>query len=219
MEVARAILERQIDLTWICSARVGSIDEEMISLMKESGCHMIRIGVESGSQRILDNVKKGIRIEQTVHLMDLAHKYGVGVHAHMMLGMPGETEDTIQESIDFAKKIDPEVVTFGICTPYPGTPLYDQVLKSHPDIRDGSACNLSKLHQEGFFNSAFCKLSEESLGKHIRRAYQSFYLRPRYIFRRLVGLRTWQGVKREIVAGSKVLTFSLEQRIGALKNE
>ena len=211
LEVATAIRENDLDLTWICSSRIGSIDEEMIRVMAQSGCHMIRVGVESGSQRILDNVKKGINLGQTEQLMDLAHRHGVDVHAHMMLGMPGETRETVEETIRFIKRIRPSIVTFGICTPYPGTKLFEEVALLHPDIEDGSACNLSKLHQEGFFNSAFCSLEEKELGRLVRRAYRSFYMQPRYLASRLRSLYTLGGWRRDIRAGWKVLRFALEK--------
>jgi radical SAM superfamily enzyme YgiQ (UPF0313 family) len=211
LQIARGMIEEELDLTWICSARVGTIDEEMMQLMKESGCHMIRVGVESGVQSILDRAKKGITVRQTEELLDLAHRYNIEIHAHMMLGMPGETRETIEETLRFVKKIKPAVVTFGICTPYPGTALFEEVSRAHPDILDGSACNLAKLHQQGFFNSAFCSLSEEDLGICLRKAYRSFYLQPRFLLSRLRSLRSREGWKRNIKAGLKVLSFSLER--------
>lgn len=209
LETAKGIIENRLDITWICSARVGSLDEEMIKIMKESGCHMIRIGVESGVQEILDNVKKGIKIKETEKLMALAHKYRLEVHAHVMIGMPGDNAETLNQTIKFVKKINPSVVTFGICTPYPGTPLYEEVKKVNPDIEDGSACNLAKLHREGFFNSVFCDLTEQELGKWVKKAYAGFYMQPRYLFGRLIAIRSWSDLKKDIKAGLKVFSFSL----------
>jgi len=211
LDVARRMMENKLNLSWICSARVGTIDEEMMKIMKQSGCHMIRIGVESGNQAILDNVKKGIKIEETEFLLKLAHKYNIDVHAHMMLGMPGEDRQTIKNTIKFVKRINPSVVTFGICTPYPGTLLFEEVKKMHPDIEDGSACNLKKLHREGFFNSVFCSLDEEELGQYVKRAYRSFYIRPTYLLNRFKSFNNFGKIKRELKAGLKVFSFFTEK--------
>ena len=211
LEIVKGITANKLDLTWVCSARVGTIDEEMIKAMKDNGCHMIRIGVESGVQSVLDRAKKGIRVEETRKLMELAHRYRVDVHAHMMLGMPGETRETINATIDFVKVIDPAVVTFGICTPYPGTELFEEVKRLHPDIADGSGCNLSKLHREGFFNGSFCELDDKELGIYVHKAYKNFYLRPRYALKRLRGIHSFADLAKEIKAGLKVFSFATEK--------
>ena len=83
--------------------------------------------------------------------------------------------------------------------------------KVHPDIEDGSACNLEKLHKEGFFNSVFCSLNEEELGRYIKRAYRLFYMRPNYLLGRLKSLSSFEKIKRELRAGLKVFSFSTEK--------
>jgi radical SAM superfamily enzyme YgiQ (UPF0313 family) len=130
----------------------------------------------------------------------------------MMLGMPGETAETIMETINFALRIKPSVVTFGICTPYPGTPLFEEVSLRHPDIADGSACNIEKLHKEGFFNNVFCNVPDEVLGSYVKLAYRKFYSRPSYILKRLLSLRSLSALRREIQAGRQVLSFFMEKK-------
>ncbi len=209
LDIARGINAKNLDISWICSARVGSIDEEMMAAMKEAGCHMIRIGVESGSQKVLNKVRKGITTKQTESLLALAHKYKMDVHAHMMLGMPGDDKASVEETIRFVKRISPSVVTFGICTPYPGTPLFEEVLAAHPDIGDGSDCNISKLHKEGFFNEYYCDISSEELTYYVQKAYRDFYFRPRYILHRLLSIRSKQNLMQNIKAGLNVLKFGI----------
>lgn len=123
------LIKRNLDLTWICNVRIGMVDYEDIVYMKKAGCHLIKTGVESGSQEILDNVKKGITIKQTKQFFKWTHEIGIDTHAHVMLGMPGETKETIEKTIDFVMEIAPTTATFGICTPYPGSPLFNEVLK------------------------------------------------------------------------------------------
>jgi len=207
VEICNEIINRKIDITWICSVRVGTVDYELMKLMKRAGCHMLRVGVETGIQQLLDNIKKDIRIEDTEKLFYLAHKIGMDTHAHCMLGVPGETWETINETIKFVKKIDPTIVTFGICTPYPGTELFRMVEEKHPEIGDGTQCDLSRLHTFAFFNRYFTNLTENLLELGIRRAYRKFYLRPEYILKRLFNLNSLDEFRRVLIAGTQVLQF------------
>jgi radical SAM superfamily enzyme YgiQ (UPF0313 family) len=209
IEVCKQILEKGIHLSWICNARVGSIDYETMFLMKKAGCHMIKFGVESGVQEILNNICKGIQIDATRKAFSIAHKIGMETHAHIMLGCPGETEDTIRTTITFVKEIDPTTVTFGICTPYPGTDLFKSVASDHPEIRDGSACNLKTVHEKSFFNEYFTHLSSEDLDKWVKKAYIAYYFRISYIFKTLRRITNMNELKRIILAGSNVFQFSL----------
>ncbi len=203
------MIKRKIDLTWICNARVGILNEEMVLLMKKAGGHMIKFGVESGSQKILDNIKKGIKITETEKTFKMLNKLGMDTHAHVMLGAPGETKETIKETINFIKKIDPTTASFGICTPYMGTDLFNEVSKNHPEIKDGSACDLSKLHEKGFFNKYYTELTDKELENSIKKAYRSFYFRPQYIFKWLPKIKNIDELKRLTLAGTNVFSFTV----------
>ena len=206
-EICDTIIKEKIDITWICSARINSVDKEMMKKMKQAGCHMLRLGVESGVQELLNNVKKGIKIEATEQVFRWAHEVGLDTHAHMMIGIPGETKNTIETTIKFIKKIDPTIVTFGILTPYPGTPLFDDLREHHPEFGDGTCMDLSKLHTHSFYNEHFTSLSSEELQKYIRKVYRKFYLRPSYIWRWLKRVKSLDELKRVILAGTNVLGF------------
>lgn len=208
-EICRGIIEQGLDVSWICNSRVGLVNREDMQIMKKAGCHLIKFGVESGVQEILDNVQKGIQVEMTRQTFSWTKEVGLDTHAHVMLGMPGETEQTIEQTIAFAKEIEPTTVTFGICTPYPGTPLFQEVAKKCPQIRDGTEVDLSKLHTQGFFNEYFTNLNAEYLGKAVRQAYRSFYLRPGYLFRSLRRSKGLNEVKRLVLAGTRVIDFAL----------
>ncbi|MBN1866087.1 radical SAM protein [Candidatus Sumerlaeota bacterium] len=207
-EFCRKLIESHLDLTWVCNARVNTLDLETLETMKRSGCHMVKFGVESGVQEILDRSRKGTRIEQTREVFGWARQAGVETHAHVMLGMPGETEETIETTVRFVLEIDPTTVTFGLCTPYPGTPLFDEVAARHPEIGDGSATDLANLHVGALYNEHYTHVSSEYLEKAVRRAYRRFYLRPRYFWRTLRRVRTFDDVKRFTLAGVQVLDFS-----------
>jgi anaerobic magnesium-protoporphyrin IX monomethyl ester cyclase len=209
MAYCQRIIDEGLKFTWIANARVVTVDEEMLLLMKKAGCHLVKFGVESGVQELLDNVRKGIRLEDTRKAFKLMHQVGIDSHAHMMLGIPGETEATIDQTLRFIKEIDPTTVTFGICTPYPGTPLYDEVAKVHPEIRDGSDSDLGALHKKGLFNSLYTELESDSLEGAIKRAYREFYARPKYIMESIGRIKSTQDVKRVLKAGTKVLDFAV----------
>ncbi len=201
------MIKRKLNLSWICSARIGSVDKEMMELMKAAGCHMIRFGVESGSQKILDNIKKGITVEQTRQTFRWTHEVGLDTHAHLMLGTPGETRETIDETIKFIKEIEPTIITCGICTPYPGTQLFEEVREKHPEIGDGSQCDLSRLHTKSFYNEVFTELSPEELSKGIRKVYRQFYLRPGYLLKWLFRIKSVDEFRRVTLAGTQVFDF------------
>jgi radical SAM superfamily enzyme YgiQ (UPF0313 family) len=208
LEICEGILEKNLDITWICSARIGSVDFEMIKMMKRAGCHMIRFGVESGVQGLLDNIKKGITIEEIRQTFSWAHKAKIDTHAHMMIGIPGETKDTLKTTVRFVKQIDPTIVTFGILTPYAGTSIFNELKQKFPEVSDGTSCDLSRLHTYSFYNEYFTDLSPEELSGYIRKVYRSFYLRPGYIFKWLKRMSSLDEFKRVILAGTQVFSFS-----------
>lgn len=205
------IIRNRIDVTWICNARVGTINKEEMKIMKRAGCHMIKFGVESGVQRVLDNVKKNIDVGETKKIFKAANDVGMDTHAHVMLGMPGETKETIKATINFIKEINPTTATFGICTPYAGTPLFKEVSKKDPSIKDGSSIDLKKLHTTGYFNRYFTELTSEELEGYVRLAYRKFYFRPSYVLKWLTKLDSMDQFKRVVLAGTNVFSFSIGQ--------
>ena len=208
MEICQGIKDRNLDLTWICSSRVNNVDDEILSVMKDAGCHLIRFGVESGVQEILDNVRKDITVEETRRALELCHKYNIDTHAHCIIGSPGETKETIEQTIEFILEIDPTIITFGITTPYPGTPLFNEVAKVHPEIGDGSQMDISRLHTDTFFNQFFTDLSNDEMSKEIRRIYRRFYLRPSYVWKWFKRIDSLEEFKRVTMAGANVLDFA-----------
>jgi len=123
-------LMKEEKMFWGAQSRVDLTDEVIVKLMKESGCLQLDFGVESGNQRVLDEViNKRIKLEQVEKAFDLCHKYGIRSHAAFMLGLPTETSDEAIQTFEFAKKLKPNWYAFGIFTPLPGTYLYDHYYK------------------------------------------------------------------------------------------
>jgi len=208
IELCNIIIKNKLDITWLCSARVNTVDKEMMVVMKKAGCHMLRFGVESGVQTILDNINKGIQAKMTVKIFKEAREVGMETHAHVMLGCTGETQKTAQKTIEFAKKLKPTTVTFGAFTPYPGTPLFDKVKLQAPEIEDGTACDLTRVHSTGYYSKYICDLTDKEVGKLVHAAYKAFYLRPSYILRTLLRIRSLTELRRVISAGLEVLSYA-----------
>lgn len=209
LKICEEIIRKKLDLTWICNARVGTIDKETMLTMKKAGCHMIRFGVESGVQEILDNIKKGINVEKTRETFAVAKEVDMETHAHLMLGLPGDTLKTVNQTINFVKEIEPTTATFGVCTPYPGTALFDIVKEKFPQIKDGSEADLKKLHTTGFFNQAFCEIPSDKLEQLVKFAYRKFYFRPKYLINTLKSIKSFDELKRKLIAGTSVLDFAV----------
>ncbi|MFU2207875.1 B12-binding domain-containing radical SAM protein [Solidesulfovibrio sp. C21] len=206
--ICEGILARHLDVTWICSTRVTHVQREMMRLMRRAGCTMLRMGVESGNDEVLKRIGKGSSVEVIRQAFAWAQEVGLRTHAHMMIGLPGDTTETLDRTIAFINEIAPTLVTYGILTAYPGTPLFDSLRRKIPEIKDGTDIDLTQLHTQPLFNQAFCSLSNERLQWYVRHAYRSFYLRPRYLLDRLLEIRNPSQFNRYARAGLKVLRFA-----------
>jgi anaerobic magnesium-protoporphyrin IX monomethyl ester cyclase len=208
IEICNEIKERDLDMSWICSSRVVTVDNDLMKQMKDSGCHMIRFGVESGDQQVLNNIKKGITVERTKKIFAEANQIGMETHAHVMIGNLGDTKETVEKTIKFVKEIKPTTATFGAFTPYAGTPIFDIVKSKHPEIGDGSASDLSNLHSKGYFSEELCSLSNEEVGNYVRQAYKQFYLRPSYMLRTLAKITSTDELRRTMSAALQVTSYA-----------
>ncbi|MBW3021594.1 B12-binding domain-containing radical SAM protein [Candidatus Woesearchaeota archaeon] len=208
-KICKWLIDNKVDLTWICNARVGTMNKQDMALFKRAGCHMIKYGVESGVQKILDNVHKGIKVDMTQKNFKWANEVGIDTHAHVMLGMPGETKQTIKKTIQFVKDIKPTTATFGICTPYAGTRLFKFVARKDPGLKDGSQIDLRGLHTSGYYNRYYTSLHPKELEKSVKVAYRKFYFRPSYILNWLTKIKSGDELKRVILAGTNVFSFGM----------
>jgi anaerobic magnesium-protoporphyrin IX monomethyl ester cyclase len=208
-EICNYIIENKLKISWIANGKTNMITKEQMALMKKAGCHMIKFGVESGVQKVLNEVKKGTTVENHRKVFKWSQEVGIDTHAHMMLGMPGDTKETVEETIRFVKEIAPTTVTFGICTPYAGTPLFNHVKEVFPEIADGSCIDLKTLHTDARYNQYYTQLDSEELNKYVRKAYRSFYFRPSYLFKWLTRIRSMDELRRVILAGTQVFSFSV----------
>lgn len=177
------ILRRHLDrrFRWFCQTRVDAVDRELLALMKRAGCIVVSYGVESGDQKILDGMGKRIKIEDAVEAVRMARRAGILVDTNFIIGNPGDTHETIRETIRFAIRLDPHAASFAILTPFPGTEVARLAERGEGGLRlvSGDWQHYSK--QLGSALELEHVSSSDLLSFH-RRAYQSFYLRPRKIF-------------------------------------
>lgn len=205
MDICHGIKERKLDFIWSTPTRVDCIDEELVKAMKKSGCERLQYGLESGTQKVLNNLRKGINIEQIRKAVEITRKYGITVFADFMLGSPGETREDILKTIDFAKKLKIDYATFQITMPYPDTDLYREGLKKgvlKNDYWREFAKNPSENFEPAYWEEY---LTKEELKKLVELSFKKFYVRPSYIIRRVVRLRSLEEFKRQIKAGLRMI--------------
>ena len=183
--ICRQLKEQRIDIPWSCETRVNLVNGALLKVMKDAGCYMIEYGVESGNQGILNSLKKDVTLEKTAEAFKLTREAGIESVAYFMIGSPQETSETILDTVEFAKKLDPDFVQFSIATPYPGTELYRLAIEGGyvPEKWDEYVyADLKSIDNPGFGTKT---LSGEELKEWNRKAYTSFYLRWRYVWKRL----------------------------------
>jgi radical SAM superfamily enzyme YgiQ (UPF0313 family) len=200
MEMCGLLLDRQVDVNWIVQARVDSVDREVLAAMKEAGCHYILFGVESGSPKMLEIMKKRITLDSARQAFRECRELRIKTQAFFLFGVPGETQATIEETIRFAKEIDADSTQFAIAIPHPGTELYQTCMDNgwlvFDSWEDFSAEN-SLIETE--------ELTREDVEKARIRAYREYYFRPRFVTRSLLRVRNFQDVKRLLRGGKSVL--------------
>lgn len=178
MDLCRKIGEKNLKFSWMCNARVNTVDLEMLKAMKKAGCIGIAYGVESGVQEILNNAKKGITLKQIERAFDLTRQAKIDSLAHVIFGLPGESKKTISQTIKFINKIDPDYVQFYCAIPFHGTE-FRQIAKKNNWIASDD-WNKYELNQSVIETP---QLSRKDLGKARRKAMVSFYLRRKFIVR------------------------------------
>jgi hopanoid biosynthesis associated radical SAM protein HpnJ len=170
---------KPLNLTWSCTSRVTT-DYETLKAMKDAGCRLLIVGYESGDPQILKNIKKGATIERARQFTKDCHKLGLVVHGDFILGLPGETRETIRNTIDFAKELDVETIQVSVAHAYPGTELYDYAMKSGFMVAD------TKMVDEGGHQMAHIQypgLPADEIMESVHRFYDEYYFRPKAVYR------------------------------------
>lgn len=202
-KICQMLIAEKLNLDWACNSRVDTVDEETLKLMKAAGCWMIAYGFESGSQKILDLCEKKATMAQGEKIVKITAKIGIKVYGYFIIGLIGETKKTIEETIGFAKRLPITFAIFHVASPYPGTKFYRQVKESGWLTSE----KWEDTNQGGTSPINYPELSGAEIMKGIKRAYRSFYLRPKAIINILKAVRNFSDLKHLISAGVSQLLW------------
>jgi len=178
LEMCTDIKARKLNVEWDCETRVDAVDKELLEKMHDAGCITVWFGVESGSETMLAKMHKKINREQVKNAFKMAQKAGMMTIASAVIGFPGETEDTAWETINFINSLNPDDIGCYIATPYPGTPMYEEVVKN-------GWLRVTDFNKYDTATPTFetPDLTMERLREIKYKAHQKFYLRPSYVFK------------------------------------
>jgi len=202
--IAQGILDAGLDIKWTCNSRVDFVDREMLQIMGKAGCWLISWGIESANEQILKNVRKGYRKEQAVQALIWAKEAGIKNWGYFIIGLPGETEETIQETIAYSKQLPLDIALFHIAAPYPGTPFFYEVIENGW-FRPGTKWEEVDMDQSTVLD--YPHLSAEQLEYWQKRATREWSLRPGPIWTFIRGLNSWEGFKSAVSVGWQTLQF------------
>jgi anaerobic magnesium-protoporphyrin IX monomethyl ester cyclase len=178
------LIKRKYNLKWNCYARVNDVDLATLKLMKKAGCFFIYYGVESGSQEILNDSNKMITLAQVEKAIRLTKKVGIITNCSFIMGLPGETKETLKMTLDFAIKLNPHIAEFYIATPFPGTEMYQQS-KNKGWLADYKWDEFT-IHHSATLQT--CDIHPAEIKKHVQEAYRKYYLRIEYLISSLFQL-------------------------------
>jgi anaerobic magnesium-protoporphyrin IX monomethyl ester cyclase len=176
MEICNEIKRRGLRIKWDCETRVDMVSKELLVKMRETGCVGVWFGVESGSKEQLESMGKGFSLAQTRRAFKWAKEAGLMTVAGVILGFPGETKESAQETIRFIKELNPNDVGFYIATPYPGTPMYEEV-------KANGSLKITDFDKYDTATPTFeiPNMTMQELSQIREQAFQSFYLSPAYL--------------------------------------
>lgn len=201
-DLCSAIIEREINISWTSNSRVDTVDGPLLKLMAKAGCWMISYGIESGSQKVLDEADKGTRVEQAYEAVRYAREAGIKTVGHFILGLPGETEASLVHTINYAKRLKLDLAQFYCAVPFPGSRLYEHALKegwiNHADFAN---------FKQDYALMKLSTVSPQVVNRYRALAYRKFY------FNLLSGYRTlklinWKDLKKVVNAAKDFLGWS-----------
>ena len=203
----------KLGVTWSCNAK-ANVPRETLRVLKDNGLRLLLVGYESGNQQILHNIKKGMRVEVAKRFTRDCHELGIRIHGTFILGLPGETRETIEETIRFATDINPHTIQVSLAAPYPGTYLYRQAMDNgwldaaHAELVDDHGIQIAPLH--------YSHLSHTEIFDSVETFYKRFYFRAPKIAA-IVGemLSSPQMMKRRLREGLEFFQFLRERNQAA----
>lgn len=201
IEISKGL--KRLKLTWSCNAR-ANVDYDTLKELRKNGLRLLVVGFESGNQEILNRIRKGITLEQSRHFMKSCHELGIKVHGTFIIGLPIETRKTIEETIRFARELDPYAIQVSIAAPFQGTELYEQA------VQNGWIDGNTLLTENGIQTPtlSYPNLSVDEIETAVYRMYRLFYFRPKPIFRMIREMSTdRQLLVRRLREGGEFISY------------
>ncbi|MFH0754508.1 MAG: radical SAM protein [Candidatus Omnitrophota bacterium] len=205
IRICEEICRRKLKIEWVCNGRADTLSAPMLDAMKKAGCYGMTMGIESGSQFILDKINKGIKLQQVRDAVRLCRQKGVFIDGYFMIGFPWDTPETVQETLNFALSLDLDAADFFIAYPFPGTDLFD--IMRECDVFDPAF--LESVPPYAGAAARTQTMTQAELLKCKRRMFRAFYFRPLFLFRTLFKFRSPATLLRCIRVGLGVWQKSL----------
>jgi hopanoid biosynthesis associated radical SAM protein HpnJ len=195
-----------LGMTWSCNAK-ANVPYNTLKVMKDHGLRLLLVGYESGDDQILHNIKKGLRTDIARRFSDDCRKLGILIHGTFILGLPGETTETIERTINFAKEINPHTIQVSLAAPYPGTTLYRQAV-DNGWLQENEAVNLVNDQGVQLAAISYPHLSKQEIFHSMEVFYRRFYFRPSKIWEIVKEmLASWEMMKRRLREGVEFFRF------------
>jgi hopanoid biosynthesis associated radical SAM protein HpnJ len=196
----------QLGVTWSCNAK-ANVPYDTLKVMKDNGLRLLLVGYESGDDQILKNVKKGLRTDIARRFTADCRKLGILIHGTFILGLPGETDETIKATIKYAKEINPHTIQVSLAAPYPGTSLYKQAI-ANGWLHEGNAIQLVNDHGGQLAALSYPHLPKEQIYRSVEDFYRQFYFRPVKMWEIVKEmLCSWDMMKRRLREGVEFFHF------------
>jgi len=192
---------KKLGIIWECRERVDMVDEPMLRAMKEAGCYRIRFGFESGSDEVLNTLKKGITRQQSLACARLCKKIGIEIFGYFIIGAPGETPQTIEQTIDLALKINPSFALFSKMILIPGSEIFEYALASGQITKDYWEKFIRGEEMNGAPSLTKEKLSEKEIAGYVQEANKRFYFRFRFMAAKILEIKSFDHLVRQIKMG------------------
>ncbi len=191
IRICELIIENDLVVPWSTPSgmRADRVSKELMTKMREAGCYRVPFGVEVGTQEMLDRIGKHYTLDQLREAYAITRDAGIETVGLFMLGLPGDTEQSMEATINFAKELNPDFAEFSITVPYPGSAIYDEI-KREGKLLTTDWSDYSIYSKKAFFELG--DLNKALLEKMRKRAYRKFYLRPTYIAKALRKSKTWK---------------------------
>ena len=200
IDLCRKIIESGLKITWSANTRANTMDDEMAGWMYKSGCRLVSIGVESGSQEILNNIGKKITLDEIRNTVKTLKKNKIKIYNYFVIGLPWETEKTVEETVRFAIELDSNFISFYTATPLPGTRYFAYAMMNK---LVGGELDYTNAYYQPVVRSH--DLSKERIFELHKQAVRRFYLRPKFILKTLLSLRSFAEFKNYFTAGMNLL--------------